>query len=140
MAMRISVIGTGYVGIVSGACFSEIGHDCLCVDVDQGKVDRINRGEAPIHENGLDELLQRFSRHFPERQIAVIAMDPTRRRSGGALLGDRIRSRADHVIEEMVEGLGGHVDAIEAPFDPEAGAYAAGGGHHHHDHDDDHHH
>ena len=57
--MRISVIGTGYVGIVSGACFSEIGHDCVCVDVDQAKVDRINRGEAPIHENGLDELLQR---------------------------------------------------------------------------------
>lgn len=57
--MRISVIGTGYVGIVSGACFSEIGHDCVCVDVDQDKVDRINRGQAPIHENGLDELLQR---------------------------------------------------------------------------------
>jgi urease accessory protein len=55
------------------------------------------------------------------------------------LLGDRIRIRADHVIEEMVEGLGGHVDRIEAPFDPEAGAYA--GGHHAHDHDDgDHHH
>jgi UDPglucose 6-dehydrogenase len=57
--MKISVIGTGYVGIVSGACFSEIGHDCLCVDVDQGKVDRINRGEPPIHENGLEDLLKR---------------------------------------------------------------------------------
>lgn len=57
--MKISVIGTGYVGIVSGACFSEIGHDCVCVDVDQAKVDRINRGEAPIHENGLDELLRK---------------------------------------------------------------------------------
>jgi urease accessory protein len=57
------------------------------------------------------------------------------------LLGDRIRIRADHVIAEMVEGLGGHVDDIEAPFDPEPGAYAAGGGHHlHHgdDHDHDH--
>lgn len=57
--MKISVIGTGYVGIVSGACFSEIGHDCVCVDVDQSKVDRINRGEAPIHENGLDDLLKK---------------------------------------------------------------------------------
>jgi urease accessory protein len=56
------------------------------------------------------------------------------------LLGDRIRIRADHVMAEMVEGLGGHVDAIEAPFDPEPGAYAAGGGHHHHHDDDDHHH
>ena len=57
--MRISVIGTGYVGLVSGACFAEIGHDCVCVDVDASKVERINRGEAPIHENGLDALLQR---------------------------------------------------------------------------------
>ena len=48
------------------------------------------------------------------------------------LLGDRIRIRADHVIQEMVQGLGGHVRAVDAPFDPEAGAYAAAG-HHHHD-------
>ena len=50
------------------------------------------------------------------------------------LLGERIRIRADHVIRDMVEGLGGHVEALEAPFDPEPGAYA--GGHQHH-HDDD---
>jgi urease accessory protein len=54
------------------------------------------------------------------------------------LLGEHIRIRADHVIGEMIVGLGGHVEVIQAPFDPEAGAYAAGG-HHHHD-DDDHHH
>lgn len=52
------------------------------------------------------------------------------------MLGDHIRIRADHVIAEMVRGLGGHVHAVDAPFDPEAGAYAGGGGHHHH-HDDD---
>ena len=52
------------------------------------------------------------------------------------LLGAHIRIRADHVIEAMVELLGGHVEHIEAPFDPEAGAYA--GGHHHHHDDDDH--
>ena len=57
--MRISVIGTGYVGLVSGACFAEIGHDCICVDVDASKVERINRGEPPIHENGLEALLRR---------------------------------------------------------------------------------
>ena len=52
---------------------------------------------------------------------------------------DKIRIRRDHVIEAMVEQLGGHVDLIEAPFDPEAGAYA--GGHtHSHDDDDDHDH
>jgi urease accessory protein len=53
------------------------------------------------------------------------------------LLGNRIRIRADHVIQDMVVGLGGHVDRVMAPFDPEAGAYA--GGHHHHDDDDLHH-
>ncbi len=52
--------------------------------------------------------------------------------------GEHLRIRRDHVIEAMVEGLGGHVDHIEAPFDPEAGAYAGGHAHHHHDDDDGH--
>ena len=52
------------------------------------------------------------------------------------LCDDRIRIRADHVIRDMVEGLGGHVEQIEAPFDPEPGAYAGGHHHHHHHHDD----
>ena len=54
------------------------------------------------------------------------------------LLGNRIRIRTDHVIQDMIVGLGGHVDRVMAPFDPEAGAYA--GGHHHHHDDDDHDH
>ena len=49
------------------------------------------------------------------------------------LLGNHIRIRADHVIADMVRGLGAHVREVEAPFDPEAGAYAGGHGHHHHD-------
>ncbi len=61
--MRISIIGTGYVGLVTGACFAEIGHDCVCVDLDAGKVERINRGEPPIHENGLEALLKRHVGH-----------------------------------------------------------------------------
>jgi urease accessory protein len=56
------------------------------------------------------------------------------------LVGEYIRIRADHVIGEMVEGLGGHVERIQAPFDPEAGAYAGGAHHHHHGDDDDHSH
>lgn len=57
--MRISVIGTGYVGLVSGACFAEIGHDCTCVDVDASKVAKINDGLSPIFERGLAEILAR---------------------------------------------------------------------------------
>ena len=57
--MRISVIGTGYVGLVTGVCLAEKGHDVVCVDVDAEKVARVNRGEAPIFERDLPELLAR---------------------------------------------------------------------------------
>jgi urease accessory protein len=82
---------------------------------------------AEIHAHDEGELI-RIAWHLGNRHLPV------------QLMGDRIRIRADHVIEEMVEGLGGHVDRIEAPFDPEAGAYAAGGHHHHGDGEDEHHH
>lgn len=55
--MRIAMIGTGYVGLVSGACFSEFGHDVVCVDQDQAKIARLNDGEIPIYEPGLDVLV-----------------------------------------------------------------------------------
>ncbi len=77
-----------------------------------------------------DAQLVRIAWHLGNRHLPV------------QLDGDRIRIRFDHVIAEMVEGLGGHVEEIEAPFDPEAGAYAPGGHHHHHDDGDNepHHH
>lgn len=56
---RISILGVGYVGIVTGACLADKGHDVICVDVDPSKVDIINRGESPIYERGLDEVLAR---------------------------------------------------------------------------------
>jgi len=59
--MKISIIGTGYVGIVTGACFAEKGHHVLCVDIDQSKVDLINKGTAPIYERGLDDLLRKHA-------------------------------------------------------------------------------
>ena len=81
---------------------------------------------AEIHAHS-DAELERIAWHLGNRHLPV------------QLLGDRIRIRQDHVIEAMVDGLGGHVERLLAPFDPEAGAYA--GGHSHaHDDDDDHHH
>jgi UDPglucose 6-dehydrogenase len=57
--MQIAVIGSGYVGLVAGACFADLGHDVIVVDNDQKKLAALNRGEVPIHENFLPELLQR---------------------------------------------------------------------------------
>jgi UDPglucose 6-dehydrogenase len=55
---RIAVIGTGYVGLTTGACFAHLGHEVICADIDVDKVDRLNRGEIPILEPGLDRVVE----------------------------------------------------------------------------------
>lgn len=59
--MRVSIIGSGYVGLVTSACLAEKGHQVICVDVNQEKVDRINRAIPPIHEDGLADLLKKHA-------------------------------------------------------------------------------
>jgi len=58
VASNIAVIGTGYVGLTTGACLASIGHDVVCADIDKSKVDRLNAGEIPILEDGLDVLVR----------------------------------------------------------------------------------
>ena len=55
--MRVAMIGTGYVGLVSGACFADFGHEVTCVDKDKAKIAALERGEMPIFEPGLDDLV-----------------------------------------------------------------------------------
>ena len=57
--MKIAMIGTGYVGLVSGVCFSDFGHEVVCVDKDPAKIDMLERGEVPIYEPGLDALMRK---------------------------------------------------------------------------------
>jgi urease accessory protein len=94
--------------------------------VNAGGVVRVCARPEPlleIHAHDDGEMM-RIAWHLGNRHLPI------------QLRGECIRIRADHVIRDMVEGLGGHVDEIEAPFDPEAGAYA-GGHHHQHNHDHD---
>ncbi len=57
--MRVTIFGSGYVGLVTGACLADAGNHVMCVDVDAGKIEHLNRGEVPIHEPGLDALIKR---------------------------------------------------------------------------------
>lgn len=95
--MRIAVVGTGYVGLVSGACFAEFGIEVTCVDKDAGKIERLLRGEIPIYEPGLEALVEKQVRagrlHFTTdlqeamknaEAVFIAVGTPTSRRGDGA--------------------------------------------------------
>jgi UDPglucose 6-dehydrogenase len=96
-AMRVAMIGTGYVGLVSGVCFSDFGHDVVCVDKAAAKIEALQRGEAPIYEPGLEELMAKnvaagrlsFTTALPEAlkgadAVFIAVGTPTRRGDGHA--------------------------------------------------------
>ena len=142
--MKLAVIGTGYVGLVSGACFSEFGFDVTCIDKDAGKIDSIRSGVMPIYEPGLEDLVARNVTagrlHFTtELGLAVAGADavfiavgtPTRRGDGHADLTyvfDAARELAGHLSGYTVVvtkstvpvGTGRKVETIIRDASPDA--------------------
>jgi UDPglucose 6-dehydrogenase len=117
--MRIAVVGSGYVGLVAGACFADLGHDVILVDNDEAKIAALKAGQVPIHENFLPELLQRhrghrleFSTelHEPVRasQAIFIAVGtpPTDR-------GDADLSYVEMVAREIAGAINGYKVVVE---------------------------
>lgn len=95
--MKLTVVGTGYVGLVTGTCLADMGHDVLCHDVDEGKIRKLNdQHEIPIYEPGLEELVQRnsaagrlhfttdFSKALQEREVVFIAVGTPPSEDGSA--------------------------------------------------------
>ncbi len=142
--MRITMIGSGYVGLVSGVCFADFGHDIICVDKDAGKIDALQRGEMPIFEPGLEQLVADNVRagrlsFTTEVEASVAASDvvfiavgtPSRRGDGHADLSyvyAAAREIAQHVKGFTVivtkstvpVGTGDEVERIVRETNPEA--------------------
>ncbi len=143
--MRMSVVGTGYVGLVAGACFSESGNHVICVDIDEGKIRRLKDGEIPIYEPGLAEIVRRnakagrlsFSTDLPaavkDSRIIFIAVGTPPAADGSADLSSILsvaetigRSMDDYriVVMKSTVPVGTHAKVSEAiaaltdhPFD-----------------------
>lgn len=135
--MKISVIGTGYVGLVSGVCMAEKGHDVICVDIDQAKVDMINEGKPPIYEVGLEDLLKKnigsrlqattdLPKAISETEITLIAVgtpfdgeriDLTYVKQVAREVGELLKDKSDyHVVVVKSTVVPGTTDEVVLPI------------------------
>jgi UDPglucose 6-dehydrogenase len=141
--MKIAMVGSGYVGLVSGACFADFGHDVICIDKDAGKIERLHAGEMPIYEPGLAELVGTnikagrlsFTTSLPEgidgvNAIFIAVGTPSRRGDGHADLsfiyavadeiGQNLKSPAVVVTKSTVPvGCGDQVERIIGTANPD---------------------
>ena len=112
--MKIAMVGSGYVGLVSGACFADFGHDVVCIDQDPAKIARLQAGAMPIYEPGLEELVRRnagagrltFSTELPQSisgagAVFIAVGTPSRRGDGHADLS---------YVMAAAEEIGAHLD------------------------------
>jgi UDPglucose 6-dehydrogenase len=112
--MKLAILGTGYVGLVSGACFADLGHDVICYDIDRSKIDALRQGKVPIYEPGLQELIARnaaegrlaftnsLDETIAEREVIFVCVGTPQRSSGKADLTyviqavEEVARRMDH--------------------------------------------
>jgi len=127
MRERLGVIGVGYVGLVTAACFAQAGHDVVCLDIDEQKLERLRAGHAPIHEPGVEQVLadgrERMTfttsatELFERAEIAFVCVDTPPTASGDADL-----SRVEAVIDAIPAGTGDAVLVMKSTVPPGTGA------------------
>ena len=130
--MKIAVVGTGYVGLVLGACLAENGNSVVCVDKDESKIDTLKSGRMPIYEPGLEEIVRRneheerlaFTTDLPSAvrasEIAFIAVGTPQGAEEGAGAGvERVDAAGDHHLERLRTALTGRGIASEAVLVPD---------------------
>jgi UDPglucose 6-dehydrogenase/GDP-mannose 6-dehydrogenase len=149
MVMKVSVVGTGYVGLVSGACLAEKGHRVVCVDIDAAKVAAVNAGQCPIHEEGLPAIIARhaggrltattdLAAAVRETDLTLIAaptpfdgerIDLSYVREVARAIGTALRDKPGyHVVVVKSTVVPGTTDDVVGPAVSEASGRAAGDG------------
>lgn len=147
--MKVSVIGAGYVGLVSGVCLAEKGHNVICVDIEQEKVDKINNGIPPIYEKGLEDLLEKnvnvnikattdLHRSVIETDISLVAVgtpfngemiDLCYIKKVAQQIGEAIRDKAGyHMVVVKSTVVPGTTDEVVLPILESASGKKAGSG------------
>jgi len=126
--MKVSIVGVGYVGLITGSCFAELGNDVVCVDVVSEKVEKINRGESPIYEEGLDGLLKKNIgqrlKATTDLEYAVLDSEVTficvgtPDAPGGGIDLKYIRSAAEGVGKALAKKSGYHVVVVKSTVVP----------------------
>lgn len=145
--MKVSIVGTGYVGLVSGVCLAEKGHQVTCVDIDQTKVDKINQGIPPIYEDGLEDLLKKnigtnlkattdLRQAVMESQLSLIAVgtpfdgqeiDLKFIKTVARQIGEVLKGKDDyHVVVVKSTVVPGTSDEVVLPIVEEASGKKAG--------------
>ena len=126
--MRVSVAGTGYVGLVSGVCLAELGHDVICIDIDKEKVEKINSAIPPIYEEGLEALLKKNTSSgkltaVTDLKNAVLNSEITLIAVGTPFDGERIdltyiKSVSEEIGKAIAEKSSYHVVVVKSTVVP----------------------